>query len=369
MTDVLAKRLLTKVMKWEHKDVKREYLALQALAAYKYDEYQQFSPGKHFVRSLASWLEQFKPGEERQTAYEFIKSRLVFCSSAEMDHLVSIAYPDHIRPFLLQRVAADDGLDEWLVSKIATTCAFKIRQRQCLFLGLSDGACIDVFRRSNSSDLTHEQILQTYEISKKCVTELLDKLSEDVKKLSEGDALKKPPKFRTIVLLDDFSGSGYSYIRRENGDSFDGKIGRLHQNLISSNDPVSELIDIKETEILIVLYMATEQARERIEKFSKKICRTRGVKYHVMVVHKLDDSIRLHRDGGDAMTQIINTYYDPKVEDQHMKIGKTKDLKYGFAGCGLPLVLGHNTPNNSLPLLWYDSEKVKALFPRVSRHK
>ena len=45
-------------------------------------------------------------------------------------------------------------------------------------------------------------------------------------------------------------------------------------------------------------------------------------------------------------------------------------MRLGFADGRLPLVLSHNTPNNSIYLIWAeDGHKVLGLFPRVSRHK
>ena len=43
----------------------------------------------------------------------------------------------------------------------------------------------------------------------------------------------------------------------------------------------------------------------------------------------------------------------------------------GMRAVRLPLVLAHNTPNNSVYLLWADKPdlRTKALFPRVSRHR
>ena len=68
------------------------------------------------------------------------------------------------------------------------------------------------------------------------------------------------------------------------------------------------------------------------------------------------------------MTSIIETYYDPSAKDMHPEWGG--DVPYGYKECGLPLVLHHNTPNNSLFLLWAeDSAKVRPLFPRISRHR
>jgi hypothetical protein len=48
-------------------------------------------------------------------------------------------------------------------------------------------------------------------------------------------------------------------------------------------------------------------------------------------------------------------------------------MKYGYANCALPVVLEHNTPNNSIPLLWAETEgksgvKMHPLFFRRDRH-
>lgn len=366
MRDALAEWLLARVMGWAAEDVARERPDLQALAAYKYDEYQQFSPGMRFVESLAFWLSQFKTIGERRIAYDFIKTKLIFCSSAEMNHLVSVAYPDCIRPLLLRRAAQDAGLDERLVSKISAHTAFKMRRRQCLFLGLSDGARIDVFRRSNSPDLTNEQILQSYEVSAERVGELLKQLLADMTKFLGHDPPEEMRKFRTIVLLDDFSGSGVSYLGRGSAGSFDGKIGRFHHNITTG--AATRLVDIKRTEILVVLYMATDQARSRLETLSREVWKPLGIKHSIIIVNCLSASISLHNDDGNTMAELIESYYDPSIEDEHTRKGGT-DLKYGFARCGLPLVLSHNTPNNSLSLLWAESQKIRPLFPRVNRHR
>ena len=61
--------------------------------------------------------------------------------------------------------------------------------------------------------------------------------------------------------------------------------------------------------------------------------------------------------------ELLHKYYDSSIEDEH----KGKVL-HGYADCGLPLVLTHNTPNNSLFLLW-EREKTKPLFPRFQRHQ
>ncbi|MBC8273872.1 MAG: hypothetical protein H8E40_02735, partial [Chloroflexi bacterium] len=97
MKDDLAQALLAKIMNWTDEEDADERPYLQLMAAHKYDEYQQFSPGMRFIESLALWLKQFETIEERKKAYDFIKNRMIFISRAEIDHLVTSAYPDIIR--------------------------------------------------------------------------------------------------------------------------------------------------------------------------------------------------------------------------------------------------------------------------------
>ena len=82
MKDILAERLLVRVMGWDRDRVRTEIPLILALASYKYDEYQQFSPGMRFVESLARWLRQFEDPVEREAAYTLVRDCLIFCSSA-----------------------------------------------------------------------------------------------------------------------------------------------------------------------------------------------------------------------------------------------------------------------------------------------
>jgi hypothetical protein len=68
MRDELAEALLAKVMNWSDEEKARERPVLQDLARYKYDEYQQYAPGRRFIESLALWLRQFETIDERRTA-------------------------------------------------------------------------------------------------------------------------------------------------------------------------------------------------------------------------------------------------------------------------------------------------------------
>ena len=368
MKDALAEKLLAHILDWSPEDVARERPILQAMAAYKYDGYEQFSPGMRFVESLARWLSQFdKP--DRQVAYDFIKSRLIYCSPEEMTHLVETAYADYVRPILMQKVAQEQSLNPHHLGAIADTDAFRTRQRQCLFLGLSDGARIDSFRRANR-ELDHEQICQTHELSAPRINELVEKLTSQIRRIRNESEATPDYRFRTIVLLDDFSGSGGSYYMAKPDGTVGGKIAKFFYALMDENNAHATLVNPGDVDILILLYVATEQAIDHLKKHSGELWGARNVPCSVQAIQHVPPVTRIERSGNNAFRDLIENYYDHSVFDHHFVKGGSSDAKYGYADCGLPVVLHHNTPNNSLALLWsYDDRAVRGLFPRVQRHK
>lgn len=369
MKDALAENLLAHVLGWNAEDMARERPLLQAMASYKYDDYQQFSPGMRFIESLARWLASFTTADERFNAYEFIRTRLVFCSAVEINHLVEMAYPDHVRPFLIRSVAKEIGVNPRHIARITNSDAFRIRQRQCLFLGLSDGARIAEFRRANR-ELNNEQIWQTHELSVARARALLAKLTEHVGQLSGSAETSADLRFRTVVLLDDFSASGTSYYRLKPDGSGSGKIATFHRAISDPAETLSQIVCPTGTDVIVLLYMATEMASTHLREHLTPLGTESGVTYHVEAVQELSESIRIKPGGGAEIEDLIDRYYDHSVFDEHFERGGTSDAKYGYAAGGLPIVLHHNTPNNSIALLWsYDDRDVVGLFPRVQRHK
>jgi len=355
MRDALAERLLATVMEWTPEDVARERPVLQALAAFKYDEYQQFSPGMRFVESLALWLEQFETLTERQAAYQFVLGRLVFLSHAEMAHFSAIAYPDVIRPVFIEQAAKDADLAPFRVSQILGTDAFNRLQSASLFLGMSDGARIDLFRRSNK-ELSHEQIFTSYELSDEKVGEVRAWLEK------HGHSDGAP----ALVLLDDFSASGTSCLTAD-GDRAKGKVYKFIDR-IQSRETWKSVVTFPKTRLVLVFYVATEQALASIHAGADIVRKKHGIETTVLCVQRIASDVSLKSSDNNPMIDVIKNkkYYDASVEDEHTG----PNLQFGFKAGGLPLVLHHNTPNNSIFLLWVEgSETVKPLFPRVSRHR
>lgn len=405
MKDENARHLLATVMGWEEQDIVLRYVPLLSLLAeYKYDHYRRFGPGKRFIESLALWLSQFIPAD-RSAALDFVLNRLVFVSDQEISHLVQHAYPDVIVQERMRMVAEEKSIPSYRVGEISRDLRFKQLQHKSLYLGLSDGARTDELRRAGSGEISNEQIWQAYELGDAKAEDMLDALrkalstdspssarqvtNEDIwVACSAGDREKtdrllealraesiSPPltphteKFTLVWLLDDFSGSGNTYIR------FDSKAGRFKGKLKKIYDRLNrgDLIDTKHYEVFLLLYIATRQAIDHIEYWSERFTSEFGYKpLQVRVLFPIESDVGLTKELPAELEAILKNpqYYDPDAFDQHIAVGGTTDAQMGFAGCALPLVLSHNTPNNSVYLLWGpESRKFSGLFPRVSRHK
>jgi hypothetical protein len=81
------------------------------------------------------------------------------------------------------------------------------------------------------------------------------------------------------------------------------------------------------------------------------------------------------KDG--SMLDLCDRYYDHALflrREKHCREAGQTDMKLGYANCALPIVLDHNTPNNSIPLLWAETEgkdgahAMQPLFRRRDRH-
>ncbi|MDO8579227.1 MAG: hypothetical protein Q7R50_08660, partial [Dehalococcoidales bacterium] len=169
-------------------------------------------------------------------------------------------------------------------------------------------------------------------------------------------------------LLDDFAGSGDSFFRSE-GNDIKGKIAKCIETLMSQN-PKTGLLDIDSLEVQVVLYLATELAAGNIRERVQTLWPRHWPRCEISVVYTLPDIIRITGDADPEFDALLEKYYDAKIMDKHLKKGGP-DVIHGYANCSLPLVLNHNTPNNSVYLLWVNSSEVPTigLFPRVSRHR
>jgi len=360
MRTALAEKLLVKIMNWSSEEISKERPLLQALSNLKYDEYHNFSSGSRFIESFVKWLDQFKESEEKKIAYSFIKEHLIFFSSDQISHLVNITFSDKINPILIEEAANKLKISPFLISKIIKSGEYKETLRRSLFIGLSDGSKIDQLRRV--SDLNNEQILQTYTVDENKSDDMLKELKKS----------GYPGEFSSIFLVDDFTASGTSYFRFDKTKKeWSGKIFKTIQSILngSLNDLVSQSDIIK---IHIIFFIATEESINslrnniRIWKQETKY----KFEFHIEAVQLITNDIKVQMISNKDFIKLTEKYFDARIIDRHYTKGKHDRPYLGFNECALPLVLYHNTPNNSLTILWLPEDmNYTGLFPRTSRHK
>jgi hypothetical protein len=350
--DELAERLLSRVMGWDSTQLPGYVGDLQALAQVKYDDYANYGPGAKFLESLAVWLNQF-PKERQQLAIDFVMEELVFISEKEMSHLIMLVASEVIAPVLRERIGELSGIEAHRIHAIEALADYERLRRASLVIAASDGARLDRLRRA--CGLSHEQFLQGPAATTAQIEPLSKKLAKQLQ------AREEHAPFQHVFFVDDFSGSGRTLTRVDDGVA-EGKLVRLAENLkeAASAGYVSE--DVGGT---VVLYCASEQALEQI----KENLQSTGLKnWQVRSVDLLPRTLRV-TETNQEMAELCREYVDPCTEDEHKGL-----VPVGYSECALPLVLAHNTPNNSICLLWMDTrdrpdgKQRCALFPRYERH-
>lgn len=352
MRDELAGRLLDSILVWTQAEQSEWMSDLRRLAEFKYDSYEGFSAGERFFESLARWLAQFESPEQRRTLIDFVRRSLVFASKDEVAHAIATVYPDFVKPQLIEKVAVQLGLPKFAVRAITSSDAFRSLRRRTLYLGLSDGARLDILRRS-SPELSHEQFWLSPELGPRSAKSMLGKLGEAL----EAQTLPGPCTFQHVVFVDDFYGSGTSLLRRENGD-WAGKLKKARSHL--EEDHSLSLLE-EGFDASVVIYMASQQATDHI---AAQLA-TFQPSWKLLVVNQLPPEFP---NQDQSLASLCEWFFDDILTDQHK--GRAP---HGYANAGLPLVLSHNTPNNSISVLWADSEgrgglERRALFPRYERH-
>lgn len=368
MQDALAQRILAAVMGWKEDRLLAEQDVLQTLAQYKYDSYDPFEPGVKFVESLAVWLCQFEPAD-REPAYGFLRRHLVFISNTEMGHLVRSVYPDHIRLIVRAAAAAALGCSPFALRRIEGSSEFRALLRRSLFLGLSDGARIDLFRRSSEA-LDNEQVHAAYEIS----DEKLADMGRELSKALSGGGHAAASTFRFLFLLDDFAGTGTTMLRQKADGSWTGRLKKVSDRL--RNAAELKVFDRSSLDVHVCLYVATRQALDylatQLPGFEKSDAVWEPGRCRVHCVQELGSTTAVQEGADPELDALLTKYYSTHLEDRDSyKVGAS-GIKYGYGGCGLPLVIHHNAPNNSLFILWKSGNGEYAftpLFPRFERHR
>jgi hypothetical protein len=363
---LLAEQLLAEVLGVSDLEILTELVQqLRTLATLKYDDYEGYGPGVRFIESLAIWLAGFAPVDRRK-AVDFVTRRLTYVSAVELDHMVSTVYPDILRPRLVRLTAQRLGVDAWRIRTVANDPMFTAEQRRTLILGMSDGARLDKLRRF--SPLSNEQFHQ--------VTVLDDEKAQDMgrklKNALEAQNLPGEATFSSVVVVDDFSGSGTTMLRPEDDGSWSGKLPKIQRHIKQLQDKGHIAANAG---VLVVLYLMTSKAQEQLNaRMTASGLDKAG--YELISAHTFTEDFPLSESRDKDFLDLCDRYFQKTWAHDHMNVGG-RGVARGFGGSALPLVLHHNAPNNAPPILWKDeSDELSpgdgtpwaGVFPRHERH-
>lgn len=361
----LAFNLIGNKLNWSDADFAKEFRELQLMIDHKYDGYHGFQPATRFHVALLNWLSQFPNLVDRQTAYRFVKQRMVYVSQREMHHLVSLMMPtiDRLaRKWVARELTVpvyQTHIDDAAISRL------ELLRRRTLYVGLSDGARIDVFRRYNEGKVSNEQVVAFSEISDEKWNSLQEELYKDLGRVGPSPH-QASPCFEAVCLVDDFSGSGSSLLRFEGG-KWKGKIAKFYK---ANHKRIGTQL-ASDCIVHVHHHLASEQARLQIQgDLANFGTQHAAFKFSSSFSYVLSPDIVVGDACSDVdLVSLLKTWYDKEIEDEHT----LADIWFGYKQCGLPLVLEHNTPNNSIALLWAESgvggsPMMKPLFARRKRH-
>ena len=363
-----ALQYLQKLFQWDEEMLTKEAHWLRRMADFKYDGYQDFFGGERFISALIRWLCQFKKND-RERAYSLIRDHLIFLSAGEIQHLIKRTVPAYFHPLWVTKIAKRLGIEAYEVgASEQSVAAYNHLVRRSLFIGLSDGARMDSFRRSNVGLISNEQFALTYDLSESKLKSMGKELRKD-----EGDEAR----FEMVFLIDDFLGSGTTLCRRRNGE-WKGKIQKFGDVLLRNKETATDCL-CDDFEIVVHHYIAMDngldKALENLRQFSEGTDNSFLLRKEINATADLIlEAGRGFKAGFDAgMDEFLKRYYDPTIMTKSLGEGGC-EVHNGFADCGLVLVLEHNTPNNSLAILWAESSEsqskheMRSLFRRRQRH-
>lgn len=371
MNDELSKRVLGQIMGWNDDRAREEYRWLAFISSIKYDGYRDFQAGMRFIESLATWLQQFEPAE-RETAYDFVRRRLVFIGLSETQHLVEQFYPKVAHDQLTRTIATRNDVAPWVaLSRSNLRNEMDLLRRKTLFLGLSDGARIDILRHSNVGRLSNEQVAPTTQLDPEKWRDLLADMRTS---LNDPDAL-----FEMVYLIDDFTATGTSFLRYDvKSNRWKGKLTRFRDSITQ----VPEQLFAPNWKLCVHHYIASHSAEQKVRQniensrgfFADAGWSSISVSFGMVLPETLPLQEGDPKDAG--FISLARKYYDPAIETVHTKVGGIDRIDLGYGGCALPVVLEHNTPNNSVALLWAESDgndappapAMRPLFRRRQRH-
>ena len=187
--------------------------------------------------------------------------------------------------------------------------------------------------------------------------------------------------FDRVYLIDDFTASGTTFIRQRQGE-WKGKLTRFNRIIATAREDLGKSFPIVQGFALhihhyISSYQARDALKERLEEAQANWADKEFGTVEATEGILLPDKARLNEQDDPEILGLCERYYDHEIftrYERHCRESGQENMKFGYADCALPVVLAHNTPNNSIPLLWAETDgkngahPMRPVFRRRDRH-
>lgn len=304
---------------------------------------------------IKTWLENFNGDEEKLYAL-FLLSRMMYFTSFNIRNLLKALYRDLYRYPIIERVRKANGntLDEAIIES-----GFNDHLNKTLFLGIGQA--------SESGEFLTYYFRQENKLSKKrfaTIQEIVETDSSGKPKLKSAYAT-----IRHFVFIDDVCGSGSQATNNESGmrnlvihlRMIDPTFQISYYMLFAKNSGID---NVKNAEVFpktnprvypyIPLYNDVRAVVELDETYKCFGDESRYFEKSDSDKKKIETMARTY---GEPMAKVIglkNGFSDttnPTIDEY------SRDNALGFGDCQLLLSMEHNTPDNTLPIIWFDEDE------------
>ena len=289
-----------------------------------------------FRHHIEEWLKNFETAEEREYAL-FILSKMMYFNDANIRNLLKALYRDKFRYPIIQEIRRKNGdtLKENVIEE-----AFFEELRRTRFLGVGNPSESGVhllyyFRQENN--IPKDLFVNT----------------DDLVYYDEGGRARMRDKYKHItrfIFIDDLCGSGMQ------ATSDDSNVRRCVSNLKTlvpeANISYLMLFGLSKGIEVIRQSGLYDYSDAVIELDSSYVCFGDHSRYFS------DENLKKEaRDVAYKYGYKLAYYLAEKAGCKYSLEQKAANSALGFANCQLLLSFHHNTPDNTLPIIWFDEDE------------
>jgi hypothetical protein len=281
--------------------------------------------------AVDNWLDNFNRGADaaKQRLHAlYLLSHFIYFGSRQMRALLKSMFRDLFKYPIVEEIRKSNGhtTDTVLIANMFEEALHKTR-----FLGIgnpseSGSHLLYYYRQENG--LAKNQFMHTHELFKG----------------RSNNLAVRDPSIERLVFIDDFCGSG-------------------QQGIEYSNGPLQDLKSVAPN--VTVAYHVLFATSEGMEKL-----RSQTLFRSVECVYELDDSFKCFSTKSRHFSTAEDGIDRGFVEQMCQEYGTLlrPDCPLGYGACQLLLGFHHNTPDNTLPIIWYDEPGGFAWSPIFRRY-